>query len=78
VVDDQLQLDEDDDDTVTLFGWAAQLVVMRRADVMLHGDAGVDTVDDTERVDRFARVALWCIETNPLLRPTMHRKWAAS
>jgi hypothetical protein len=84
VVDDQLQLDEDVDDTVTLFGWASQLVVMRRADVMLPDDAGVDTVEDMERVDRFARVALWCIETNPLLRPTMHqvvqmlesRKWA--
>ncbi|CAO2176856.1 unnamed protein product [Urochloa humidicola] len=62
-----------DDETVTLFGWAAQLVGTRRAEVMLHGDTGVDTVEDVERVDRFARVALWCIETNPLLRPTMHQ-----
>ncbi|GJN05431.1 hypothetical protein PR202_ga23056 [Eleusine coracana subsp. coracana] len=26
-----------------------------------------------ERVERFARVALWCIEPNPVLRPTMHQ-----
>ncbi|CAL4955592.1 unnamed protein product [Urochloa decumbens] len=66
---------DDDDETVTLFGWAAQLVGMRRAEVMLRGDAGVDTVEDVDvdRVDRFARVALWCIETNPQLRPTMHQ-----
>ncbi|CAN6163447.1 unnamed protein product [Urochloa humidicola] len=62
--------DDDDDETVTLFGWAAQLVGARRTELMLHGDAGVE---DMERVERFARVALWCIEPNPLLRPTMHQ-----
>jgi serine/threonine protein kinase len=65
--------DDDDDETVTLFGWAAQLVGARRTDVMLHGDADVDTVEDMEKVERYARVALWCIEPNPLLRPTMHQ-----
>jgi hypothetical protein len=58
-----------------LFGWAAQLVGARRTELMLHGDddAGVDSAEDMERVDRFARVALWCVEPNPLLRPTMHQ-----
>ncbi|PAN38096.1 hypothetical protein PAHAL_7G146400 [Panicum hallii] len=63
----------EEDETVTLFGWAAQLVSARRTELMLHGDADVDTVEDLERVERFARVALWCIEPNPLLRPTMHQ-----
>jgi serine/threonine protein kinase len=65
----------EDDETVTLFGWAAQLVGARRTELMLHGDddAGVDSAEDMERVDRFARVALWCVEPNPLLRPTMHQ-----
>ena len=41
---------------------------------MLHGDdADVDSAEDMERVDRFVRVALWCIEPNPLLRPTIHQ-----
>uniref|UniRef100_K3Y2W4 Receptor-like serine/threonine-protein kinase n=2 Tax=Setaria italica TaxID=4555 RepID=K3Y2W4_SETIT len=65
--------EDDDDETVTLFGWAAQLVGARRTEVMLRGDADVDTVEDMERVERFARVALSCIEPNPLLRPTMHQ-----
>jgi serine/threonine protein kinase len=64
---------EEDDETVTLFGWAAQLVTTQRTELMLHGDADVDTVEDMERVERFTRVALWCIEPNPLLRPTMHQ-----
>ncbi|CAN6207246.1 unnamed protein product [Urochloa humidicola] len=66
--------DDDDDETVTLFGWAAQLVSAQRTELMLQGDAGVDdTIENMERVERFARVALWCIEPNPLLRPTMHQ-----
>jgi serine/threonine protein kinase len=66
--------EDDETQTVTLFGWAAQLVGARRTELMLHGDdADVDSADDIERVDRFARVALWCIEPNPLLRPTTHQ-----
>jgi serine/threonine protein kinase len=66
--------EDDETQTVTLFGWAAQLVGARRTELTLHGDdADVDSADDMERVDRFARVALWCIEPNPLLRPTTHQ-----
>uniref|UniRef100_N1R1Z2 Serine-threonine/tyrosine-protein kinase catalytic domain-containing protein n=1 Tax=Aegilops tauschii TaxID=37682 RepID=N1R1Z2_AEGTA len=31
----------------------------------------VNTAEDMERVE--PRVALWCIEPNPLLRPTIHQ-----
>ncbi|KAI5004908.1 hypothetical protein ZWY2020_032151 [Hordeum vulgare] len=70
---DLSQGEEEDDETVTLFGWAAQLVTVQRTELMLHGDADVDTVEDMERVERFTRVALWCIDPNPLLRPAMHQ-----
>ncbi|VAI00382.1 unnamed protein product [Triticum turgidum subsp. durum] len=74
VVHDRLSADAgDDDETVTLFGWAAQLVVARRTELMLDGDPDVETVGDKQRVEQFARVALWCMEPNPLLRPTMHQ-----
>ncbi|KAF7046771.1 hypothetical protein CFC21_055772 [Triticum aestivum] len=63
----------DDDETVTLFGWAAQLVVARRTELMLDGDPDVETVEDKQRVEQFARVALWYMEPNPPLRPTMHQ-----
>jgi hypothetical protein len=29
--------------------------------------------EDMPQVTRFSRVALWCIEQNPSLRPTMHQ-----
>jgi hypothetical protein len=61
------------DETVTLFGWAAQLVQNRRTELMLLRHDEADAVEDMERVERFARVALWCIEPNPALRPTMRQ-----
>ncbi|KAF8659036.1 hypothetical protein HU200_058881 [Digitaria exilis] len=73
VTPDMPERAEDDDETVTLFGWAAQLVGARRTEVMVDGDLDIDTVEDTERVEKFARVALWCMEPKPLLRPTMHQ-----
>ncbi|KAL6873479.1 hypothetical protein ACP4OV_013561 [Aristida adscensionis] len=65
-----------DEETVTLFGWAAQLVGARRTtELMLHRDDGADAeaMEEPERVERFARVALWCVDPNPALRPSMHR-----
>ncbi|WVZ79394.1 hypothetical protein U9M48_026974 [Paspalum notatum var. saurae] len=73
VPDPDLPQGGEDDETVTLFGWAAQLVGARQTELMLHVDDGVNTAEDMERVDRFARVALWCMEPNPQLRPTIHR-----
>jgi serine/threonine protein kinase len=60
-----------DDDTVTLFGWAAGLVSHGRVEVLLRSDD--DAAEDLERVERFARVAFWCIVHNPSLRPTIHQ-----
>ncbi|KAL6874040.1 hypothetical protein ACP4OV_014122 [Aristida adscensionis] len=66
----------DEEETVTLFGWAAQLVGARlTTELMLDGDDGADAeaMEELERVERFARVALWCVDPNPALRPSMHR-----
>ncbi|KAI4971115.1 hypothetical protein ZWY2020_002029 [Hordeum vulgare] len=40
-------------------------------EILLHNDD--DAIEDLVRVERFVRVALWCIEQNPSLRPTMHQ-----
>ncbi|URE23527.1 receptor-like protein kinase [Musa troglodytarum] len=36
-------------------------------------NAGVTAKVDVYRVDRFVRVALWCIQEEPSMRPTMHK-----
>ncbi|RLN12089.1 hypothetical protein C2845_PM09G20340 [Panicum miliaceum] len=63
------------DETVTLFGWAGQLLGARRTELMLRGNDNDDdaAAEDLARVERYARVALWCMEPNPALRPTMHQ-----
>ncbi|KAM3212964.1 hypothetical protein ACQJBY_065776 [Aegilops geniculata] len=61
----------DGDDSVTLFLWAGQLVCHGKIEVLLHNDD--DAIEDLVRLERFVRVALWCIEQNPSLRPTMHQ-----
>ncbi|KAM3212965.1 hypothetical protein ACQJBY_065777 [Aegilops geniculata] len=55
---------QDGDDSVMLFECG-------RAEVLFHSDD--DAIEDLVRVERFLRVALWCIEQNPSLRPTMHQ-----
>ncbi|XP_037469499.1 G-type lectin S-receptor-like serine/threonine-protein kinase LECRK2 [Triticum dicoccoides] len=62
---------QDGDDSVMLFEWAGQLVGDGRTEVLFHSDD--DAIEDLFRVERFLRVALWCIEQNPSLRPTMHQ-----
>lgn len=63
--------DDEAEETVTLFGWAGQLVNSGKIELLLQRDD--DAMEDLERVERFTRVALWCIEPNPSLRPTMHQ-----
>ncbi|KAF7097243.1 hypothetical protein CFC21_099086 [Triticum aestivum] len=62
---------QDGDDSVMLFEWAGQLIADGRTEVLFHSDD--DAIEDLVRVERFLRVALWCIEQNPSLRPTMHQ-----
>ncbi|XP_044959713.1 G-type lectin S-receptor-like serine/threonine-protein kinase LECRK2 [Hordeum vulgare subsp. vulgare] len=62
---------QDGDDSVMLFEWAGQLVGDGRTEVLFHSDD--DAIEDLVRVERFLCVALWCIEQNPSLRPTMHQ-----
>jgi serine/threonine protein kinase len=61
------------DETVTLFGWAGQLVGAGRTELMLSSGGDDDAVEDLGRVERYSRVAFWCMEPNPALRPTMHQ-----
>ncbi|URE23525.1 receptor-like protein kinase [Musa troglodytarum] len=42
-----------------------------RLDLLVEGDE--EATLDMRRVDRFVRVALWCIQEEPSMRPTMHK-----
>jgi len=69
--------DADDDDSedlgmpVTLRAWVSDLV--REGDIGRAVQGDMDALQDLERVERFARIAIWCVQGDPSLRPTMRR-----
>ncbi|CAO2207065.1 unnamed protein product [Urochloa humidicola] len=76
--DDRLRCsdnDDDDDDSediglpVTLRAWVSDLV--REGDIGRAVQGDTDALQDLERVERFARIAMWCVQGDPSMRPTM-------
>ncbi|GJN38838.1 hypothetical protein PR202_gb27916 [Eleusine coracana subsp. coracana] len=66
--------DGDQDDhgvAVTLMAWVADQIVREgnAERIIIQGDN--EALQDLQRVERFARVALWCVQVDPSARPTM-------
>jgi hypothetical protein len=54
---------------VTLRAWVSDLV--REGDVGRAVQGDKEALQDLERVERFARIAIWCVQGEPSMRPTM-------
>ncbi|XP_062233919.1 G-type lectin S-receptor-like serine/threonine-protein kinase LECRK2 [Phragmites australis] len=54
---------------VTLRAWVADLIREGNIERIVQGDN--DALQDLQRVERFARVAIWCVQVDPSSRPTM-------
>ncbi|XP_062224579.1 G-type lectin S-receptor-like serine/threonine-protein kinase LECRK2 [Phragmites australis] len=54
---------------VTLRAWVADLIREDNIERIVQGDS--DALQDLQRVERFARVAIWCVQVDPSTRPTM-------
>ncbi|KAL0558727.1 hypothetical protein IC582_003309 [Cucumis melo] len=52
-----------------LTDWAYDCYEQGRLDVLIEGD--MEAMDDIVRVERFLKVAIWCIQEEPSKRPTM-------
>ncbi|XP_065865501.1 G-type lectin S-receptor-like serine/threonine-protein kinase LECRK3 [Euphorbia lathyris] len=63
-VDSELSEDE-----VILIDWAYDCYVEGKVDVLVADDE--EAMDDLNKVERFLMVAIWCIQEDPNLRPTM-------
>ncbi|CAL9129961.1 unnamed protein product [Musa textilis] len=64
-----LELGEAEEAILTF--WANDRFRDGRLDLLVEGDE--EATLDMRRVDRFVRVALWCIQEEPSMRPTMHK-----
>ncbi|KAL5213602.1 hypothetical protein ABZP36_002754 [Zizania latifolia] len=59
------------DDRAILTDWANDCYRSGRIDLLVEGDE--EASFDMRRVQRFLTVALWCIQEDPAMRPTMHK-----
>lgn len=60
-----------DEDRAILTDWANDCYRSGRIDLLVEGDE--EASFDIKRVQRFLAVALWCIQEDPAMRPTMHK-----
>ncbi|XP_062230128.1 G-type lectin S-receptor-like serine/threonine-protein kinase LECRK4 [Phragmites australis] len=54
-----------------LRAWAERLIRSGRAELLMQGES--EALVDMESVERFARVAIWCLQKDPSTRPTMRK-----
>ncbi|GKV22196.1 hypothetical protein SLEP1_g32081 [Rubroshorea leprosula] len=63
--------DVDDQNQMILADWAYDCYEERRMYMLVQEDE--EAIQDIERVEKFVMIAIWCIQDDPLLRPTMKR-----
>ncbi|XP_058070927.1 G-type lectin S-receptor-like serine/threonine-protein kinase LECRK3 [Magnolia sinica] len=61
----------EDDQNAVLTYWASDCYRAGRLDMLVEDDT--EALDDMRRMDRVAMVALWCIQEDPSLRPSMKK-----
>ncbi|KAG2675054.1 hypothetical protein I3760_13G166400 [Carya illinoinensis] len=59
------------EDTAILTDWAYDCFQERTLDALV--DYDMDAMDDMVKLERFVKVAIWCIQEDPTLRPTKRK-----
>ncbi|PVH47530.1 hypothetical protein PAHAL_4G081000 [Panicum hallii] len=55
----------------SLRAWAESLIRSGRTELLVQGES--EALADMESVETFTRVAIWCLQKDPSIRPTMHK-----
>ncbi|KAL4612158.1 hypothetical protein ACB092_08G178700 [Castanea dentata] len=58
-----------DEDQMILADWAYDCYKDRKLELLVENDE--DAIDDMMRVEKYVMIAIWCIQEDPSLRPTM-------
>lgn len=61
----------DDDEKAILTDWAYDCYRAGRIDILVDNDD--EAINDMKRLERFVMVAIWCLQEDPSLRPTMKK-----
>ncbi|KAK4608243.1 hypothetical protein RGQ29_001873 [Quercus rubra] len=60
-----------DEDRMILADWAYDCYKERKLDLLVENDE--EAIDDVKRVESYVMIAIWCIQEDPSLRPTMKK-----
>ncbi|MBA0807104.1 hypothetical protein Gohar_022928 [Gossypium harknessii] len=62
-------MESDMEERAILTDWAYDCYCEGTLDALVEND--IDALNDIAKVERFVQVAIWCIQEDPSLRPTM-------
>lgn len=65
----EMEVGDGEGEREVLTDWAYDCYEQGRLDALIEGD--MEAIDDFLRVERFVKVAIWCIQEDPSKRPTM-------
>jgi hypothetical protein len=66
-----MDMESGEEDKAILMDWAYDCFREGKLDVLVEYDR--EAMDDMEKVERFVKVAIWCIQEGPSLRPTIRK-----
>jgi hypothetical protein len=61
----------EDENQMILADWACDCYSYRKLDLLVGNDE--KAMDDMERVEKYVMIAIWCIQVDPTIRPTMKK-----
>jgi Protein kinase domain/D-mannose binding lectin len=67
----QRNIEQNNEEDIVLTYWAYDCFRDGRIDLLIQGDEEAQA--DIDRVRNFLKVAIWCTQENPTVRPTMHK-----
>ena len=65
------EVEAQDEDRMILADWAYDCFKERKLDLLVENDE--EAIDDVKRVENYVMIAIWCIQEDPSLRPTMKK-----
>ena len=63
------EMDEEDVDKAILTDWAYDCYKEGALDALVEGD--IEALEDKEMLEKLVKIAIWCVQEDPCLRPTM-------
>ena len=61
----------ENEDQMILADWAYDCYIDKKLDLLVENDE--ETTNDMKRVEKYVMIAIWCIQEDPSLRPTMKK-----